>query len=287
MLEALKHSLIESLKLIPFLFLTYLFMEFLEHKAGDRTEKFIKRSGRFGPVVGSLLGAVPQCGFSAAAAGLYSGRLITVGTLLAIFLSTSDEMLPMLISGNAGAVKILKILGIKVVVGALVGFIADLILSLTVKEKKHVHIGEMCEDEHCHCEKGILRGAISHTLKISIFVFAISFALHAAMHLIGEDNIAAFIMSKPLLSNVLAGIIGLIPNCAASVAITTLYLDGLISAGAMLSGLLVSAGVGVLVLFRVNDKLKNNLFILLTLFIVGVLSGILVDVTGLSGILGI
>lgn len=287
MLEALKHSLIESLKLIPFLFLTYWFMEFLEHKAGEKTEKFIKRSGKLGPLVGSLFGAVPQCGFSAAAAGLYSGRVITVGTLLAIFLSTSDEMLPMLISGNAGVGKILKILGIKVIIAAFVGFCADAVLSLCVKEKEHVHIGEMCEDEHCHCEKGILRGAISHTLKIAIFVFIISFALHFAMHEIGEDKIGAFIMSKPILSNVLAGVIGLIPNCAASIAITTLYLDGLISAGAMLSGLLVGAGVGLLVLFRVNDKHKHNVLILISLFLIGTVFGILFDLLGLAAIIGI
>jgi hypothetical protein len=262
-------------------------MEFLEHKAGDRTEKFIKRSGRLGPIVGSLLGAVPQCGFSAAAAGLYSGHVISVGTLLAIFLSTSDEMLPMLISGNAGAGKILKILGIKIVIAAVVGLAADLILSLTTHKKEHIHIGELCEDEHCHCEKGIFRGAISHTLKISLFVLIITLALNTAIHLIGEDNIAAFVMNKPLLTNVFAGVIGLIPNCAASVAITTLYLDGFISAGAMLSGLLVGAGVGVLVLFRVNDKIKSNLLISLTLFLVGTFFGILVDLTGLAGVFGI
>jgi hypothetical protein len=287
MLDALEHSLIESLKLIPFLFLTYLFMEFLEHRAGDKTEKFIRRSGKLGPLVGALLGAVPQCGFSAAAAGLYSGRVISVGTLLAIFLSTSDEMLPILVSGNAGAVKILKILGIKIVIGALVGFVADAVIGVAFKKKEHVHIGEICEDEHCHCEKGILRGAISHTLKIAVFVFIISFALHFGIHAIGEDKIAAFIMSKPILSNVLAGIIGLIPNCAASVAISTLYLDGLISAGAMLSGLLVGAGVGVLVLFRVNDKLKNSIFILFSLFLAGTLFGILFDLLGLAAIIGI
>ena len=287
MLDALRHSLIESLKLIPFLFLTYLFMEFLEHKAGDRTEKFIKRSGKFGPLAGAALGAVPQCGFSAAAAGLYSGRVISVGTLLAIFLSTSDEMLPILVSGNAGAVKILKILGIKIVIGALVGFIADALIGVVFKKKEHVHIGEICEDEHCHCEKGILRGAISHTLKIAVFVFITSFALHFAIHAIGEDNIASFVMSKPILSNVLAGIIGLIPNCAASVVISTLYLDGLISAGAMLSGLLVGAGVGLLVLFRVNDKLKNSIFILVSLFLAGTLFGILFDLLGLAKLIGI
>ena len=287
MLDALEHSLIESLKLIPFLFLTYLFMEFLEHRAGDKTEKFIRRSGKLGPLVGALLGAVPQCGFSAAAAGLYSGRVISVGTLLAIFLSTSDEMLPILVSGNAGAVKILKILGIKIVIGALVGFVADAVIGVAFKKKEHVHIGEICEDEHCHCEKGILRGAISHTLKIAVFVCIISFALHFGIHAIGEDKIAAFIMSKPILSNVLAGIIGLIPNCAASVAISTLYLDGLISAGAMLSGLLVGAGVGVLVLFRVNDKLKNSIFILVSLFLAGTLFGILFDLFGLAALIGI
>lgn len=290
MLDVILDTLLDSLKLLPFLFLTYLLMEWLEHRAGDKAKHFLERSGTFGPLLGSLLGAVPQCGFSASAAGLYAGGVITAGTLMAVFLSTSDEMLPILISHEASPLLILKILGIKVAVGVLVGFLTDFVLRLTrradsansEKEHDHDHIGELCEEDHCHCENGILRSALHHTLQIFVFILVISFLLNLVVFLVGEDKLAAFLSSVPGLSQALSGLVGLIPNCAASVVITEMYLEGILSTGSMLSGLLVGAGIGLLVLFRVNHKhLKDNLAFTVILYGAGVLTGILTDALGL------
>ena len=261
MLHIIEHSVLDSLKLVPFLFLTYLAMEYLEHRAGAKTEKLVGKAGKFGPLIGGLLGAVPQCGFSAAASGLYAGRVISLGTLLAIYLSTSDEMLPILISEKQPLSLIFTILLAKIAIGAAAGFLIDLFLSQK-KGEEHHHIHEICEHEHCHCEKGILRSAVSHTLQITFFILLITFALNLILHFVGEDALGA---------------VGLIPNCAASVAITQLYLSGAMSAGAMMAGLLSGAGTGLLVLFRVNHDKKENLKILGLLYAIGVLAGIVIE----------
>ena len=169
MLHIIEHSLLDSLKLVPFLFLTYLAMEYLEHKTGAKVQKIIRKAGKWGPVAGGILGAAPQCGFSAAASNLYAGRVITLGTLIAVFLSTSDEMLPILISEKVEPALIFKILLIKVVIGIVAGFVIDLIVGRN-REQEHSHIHEMCEQENCHCEEGILRSAVNHTLRITFFI---------------------------------------------------------------------------------------------------------------------
>ncbi len=276
MLHIIEHSVLDSLKLVPFLFLTYLAMEYLEHRAGAKTEKLVGKAGKFGPLIGGLLGAVPQCGFSAAASGLYAGRVISLGTLLAIYLSTSDEMLPILISEKQPLSLIFPILLAKVAIGAAAGFLIDLFL-FRKKGEEHHHIHEICEHEHCHCEKGILRSAVSHTLQITFFILLITFALNLIFHFVGEDALANLILNRPILGPVLAGAVGLIPNCAASVAITQLYLSGAMSAGAMMAGLLSGAGTGLLVLFRVNHDKKENLKILGLLYAIGVLAGIVIE----------
>lgn len=276
MLHIIEHSVLDSLKLVPFLFLTYLAMEYLEHRAGAKTEKLVGKAGKFGPLIGGLLGAVPQCGFSAAASGLYAGRVISLGTLLAIYLSTSDEMLPILISEKQPLSLIFTILLAKIAIGAAAGFLIDLFLSRK-KGEEHHHIHEICEHEHCHCEKGILRSAVSHTLQITFFILLITFALNLILHFVGEDALANLILNRPILGPVLAGAVGLIPNCAASVAITQLYLSGAMSAGAMMAGLLSGAGTGLLVLFRVNHDKKENLKILGLLYAIGVLAGIVIE----------
>lgn len=282
-MEHITHIIIETcletLRIVPFLFLTYLFMEFLEHKAGDKVEKMIVKAGRFGPALGAVLGIAPQCGFSAAAAGLYSGRIITVGTLIAIFLSTSDEMLPVLISEQIPANDILLIVGLKVLIALLAGFVIDFLISFKKDNNKeeHLHIGDMCESEHCHCENGIFKSALRHTIKITLFILIISVVLHLAIHYIGEERIGSLFVSVPFVGNLIAGIIGLIPNCAASVAITQLYVGGIVSLGCLMSGLLVSSGVGLLILFRINRSPRDNLKILLILFGIGVVSGFVID----------
>lgn len=274
-LHFVEHVAIDTLKLVPFLFLTYLVMETLEHKAGDKTHKVVKKAGRLGPIVGSLAGALPQCGFSAAASNLYAGRVITLGTLLAIFLSTSDEMLPIMISNNVPFTKVLGILGIKVLIGMAAGLLVDVILS--VKKDEHDHIHEMCEEENCHCEKGIWYSALVHTLHITLFILLINFALDLLLHTIGEDVLGQMILNKPVLGSLISGLVGLIPNCASSVIITELYLEGALSLGAMMSGLLVNAGVGVLVLFRVNKDRKENIKILGLLYGIGLVAGIILE----------
>lgn len=271
----IEHVVIDTLKLVPFLFLTYLVMEALEHKAGDKTHKIVKKAGRLGPVVGSLAGALPQCGFSAAASNLYAGRVITLGTLLAIFLSTSDEMLPIMISNNVPFATIIGILGIKVIIGMAAGLLIDMILS--GKKDDHDHIHEMCEEENCHCEKGIWYSAFVHTLHITLFILLINFVLELLLHAIGEEVLGQMILNKPVLGSVIAGLVGLIPNCASSVIITELYLEGALSLGAMMSGLLVNAGVGVLVLFRVNKDRKENIKILGLLYVIGLVAGIILE----------
>lgn len=278
MLDALLDAIIDCLKLLPFLFITYLLMELLEKKAGEKSLNIIKKSGKFGPILGGLLGVVPQCGFSAAAANLYAARIITTGSLIAIFLSTSDEMLPILISSAAPISLIIKILLIKLLIGIISGVIIDFILRKSHKNREEVHIHDICEDEHCHCdEEGILKSSIRHTLHIFIYIFIIVLILNVIIFLIGEENISHLIVNIPFLGPIISAIIGIIPNCASSVIITQLYLQDLITMGSLISGLLINSGIGMLVLFRVNKNKKQNFLILGTLFIISIVSGIIID----------
>ena len=279
MLHVLEHTLIDTIKLIPFLFLAYLVIELIEQKAGDKTTKLIKKSGKFGPVLGSLLGVVPQCGFSAAASNLFAGRIITMGTLIAIFLSTSDEMLPILISEAVPAGTIAMILAIKVVIATIVGMIVDLIFRKNGNEETKEEIHKLCDEEHCHCEEhGVIRSSIKHTLQIFIYILIISLILNLIIHFIGEENIAKLVLNVPVLGPVIASLIGLIPNCASSVILTQVYLENIISIGSMIAGLLVNSGIGILILFRVNKSKKENFTILGILYLVGVISGIILDI---------
>ena len=283
MLEIIEHTLIDSIKLLPFLFLTYLLMEYIEHKTKEKTKETIKKSGKFGPLIGGILGIVPQCGFSVSATNLYAARVITLGTLIAVYLSTSDEMLPIFISEAVPISTILKILGIKLLIGVFAGFIIDLVIRFVKKEKQEEEkIVDLCEKEHCHCEKGIVKSALKHTINIFIFIVIITFIINLVIYFIGEDTIAGFLRNQPILGPVIAGIIGLIPNCASSVILTQMYLENVISAATMISGLLVGAGVGLAVLFKTNKGIKQNLKITALLYVIGVLSGIVIGLTGIK-----
>lgn len=278
MLHVLEHAILDTLRLLPFLFLTYLAMEYLEHRAANKVQLAVRRSGRLGPLIGSLFGIVPQCGFSTAAANLYAGRVITMGTLIAVFLSTSDEMLPVLISQRAPISLIARILAIKWVIGVIAGFAVDALPSERKKMVPQHHIHEMCEHDHCHCdEESIFRSSLVHTLQIGLFILAVCVGLEVLLEFGGEEMLAGLVLNRPVLGPVLAGLIGLIPNCASSVAITQLYLEQALSFGALLSGLLVNAGVGLLVLFRVNHNRKENVKILCFLYAVGVIAGIVTE----------
>lgn len=279
--DIISDTLWDGVKLLPFLFLTYLAMEYMEHMAGGRMQNAIKKSGRCGPAIGSILGAFPQCGFSAAASNLYAGRIITLGTLLSIYLSTSDEMLPVLISENAGIRMILKILCVKILIGMIAGFLVDMALRLMKKDSGELQIEHLCEQHNCHCENGILKSALHHTLEIFLYVLLISFALNTLITLTGEDFLVGLFSNRPIAGAVIAGIVGLIPNCAASVVITQLYLEGVLNAGAMMAGLLAGAGVGILVLLRVNDKPKENIRIIVLLYGISVASGIVIELLGI------
>ena len=277
MTHAFIHALEDTLRLIPFLFLTYLLLEWIEHRAAQKTADLAARAGKLGPLAGGLLGAVPQCGFSASAANLYAGGIVSVGTLIAIFISTSDEMLAIMISEKISAARIFSILGIKVLCGVLIGFAVDCALRFRKKAVGKERISAICEDENCRCHEGIFRSSLIHTFQIAFFIFLFSLIIGLAIHFIGEDRISAFTASAGIFAPIVAALVGLIPNCASSVVITELFLDGMITTGAMLAGLIANSGVGVLVLFRVNKNIKDNLFILATVFASGAAVGILFD----------
>lgn len=279
MLEVIIDAVIDSIKLLPFLYIAYLIMEYLEHKTSEKAKNIVKKSGKFGPLFGSVLGIFPQCGFSAAASNLYAGRIISLGTLIAIFLSTSDEMLPILISESVDIAIILQILGIKLVIGMIAGLIIDFVIRKKEKKqgKEEYKIVDMCEHEHCHCEDGIFKSALKHTINIFLYILIITLIVNIAIFFIGEETISSLILNRPVLGTIVAGIIGLIPNCASSVILTQLYLEGIISMAPMISGLLVGAGVGLAVLFKVNKDVKENLKIATLLYGIGVISGIILE----------
>lgn len=280
MLEIIEDTLLDSVKLIPFLFLTYLAMEWMEHKTGDAAKKIVEKSGKLGPLVGAVLGAFPQCGFSAAGSSLYAGRVITLGTLFAIYLSTSDEMLPIMLSEEVPFSVIGRILCLKILIGFVAGFLIDTVLRHRGKLSQE-HIEEMCDHDHCHCEEGILKSAAIHTLQVTFFIVLITFVVNLVLHTVGEDALSELFLNKGILGEMTAGMIGLIPNCAASVTVTQLYLKGVLSFGAMLSGLLTGAGVGLLVLFKVNHSWKENVCIVGILYIIGTTCGIVVNLLGI------
>ena len=281
MIDVVIDTLIDSVKLLPFLFVTYIIMEYLEHKTSNKVKSAIQKSGKFGPLIGGLLGTIPQCGFSVAATNLYATRIINIGTLLAVYLATSDEMIPIMISEGIPIITIIKILGIKLIIAVIVGFLIDLIIQ-TRKNTEEEKIVDLCEKEHCDCEHGILKSALKHTVNIFVFIVIIIFIINMIVYFIGEENIANFLQANPVLAPVLASLIGLLPNCASTVILTQLYVQNVISVSTMIAGLLVGAGVGLAVLFKMNKKLKENIEIVVLLVVIGTLSGIILQMLGIN-----
>lgn len=273
------HTLEDTAKLLPFLFLTYLGMEYLENRGGHKTVAMLAQTGKKGPFVGGILGVVPQCGFSAAAANLYAGGVITVGTMVAVFLSTSDEMLPILISGRVETKEILFIVGAKVLIGIGAGLFVDFVVRKQNNGKqKGLHIQKICEREHCHCNEGsILKPALVHCVRITIFIFVFLLGINFVAEWIGMEQLIEIVARYPFLSIFLMGLIGMIPNCAVSVAITTFYLEGVLSLGSMFAGLLSCAGIGIVILFKMNRNLKKNVIITCGIYGISVVSGILME----------
>ncbi len=270
MLATFWDALADTARLLPFLYLTYLAMEYLEHRLEGRAGAFLKKTGRFGPLWGGLLGLAPQCGFSAAAAGLYAGGVVSRGTLLAVFLSTSDELLPLLLSNRAPVAEIVRILALKAALGTLAGFLVD-----ALRRPAGTHeISGLCGEGRCGCDnRSIFGAALHHTAQIALFLLLLNFLIGLAVSLAGEDALRRALTGHPALSLFLSALVGLIPNCAASVALTTLYLEDILSFGAAMAGLLTCAGAGLLVLFRVNRRPKENLRIVLLLYAFGVIFG--------------
>ena len=306
--EIFLHGFLDTLKLIPFLFLTYLLMEFIDHKAGDKDEEFVKRAGVFAPIAGGALGAIPQCGFSAAAANFFAGHIVSMGTVIAVFLATTDEMIPILVSAQLSFGTIALVVLYMTTVAILVGLGVDLVLKLLKHkrevlnvekhhhdadhhecghhdEQEHHHNHEHHHDDnhhhdhehHCHSDKGMIYSSIHHTLTIAVFVLVVTFMVNALVFFVGEETLGAILYDKPFVSHLIASIFGLIPNCAVSVALTSLCTKGVITAGTMMSGLFANAGVGLLVLFKINKKVKENLLILGIIFAVAIIFGLIGD----------
>lgn len=380
-LDVLADSVIDTLKLIPFLLVTYLAMEALEHAAGNKVRRIVERAGHSGPVAGSLLGALPQCGFSAMAATLFAGRVVTAGTLVAVILSTSDEMIPVFVAHQEDPSRMGSIILVKVVLGIVAGLGLDAVLRASNRMGDgNIHIHELCEREHCHCDDegldeelggekgevrcdccghglaeagergegsrghdqhgdcccdphvhaheaheccgheagdaaegrchahdhacdhdhghghacgcghegahdhgnhhhghgawGIVRCALVHTVQVTVFIFLITFVFGLVIEGVGEDAIGAVLADHPVRATFLAALVGLIPNCGASVAITELFLDGTLATGPMIAGLLSSGGVGLLVLWRTNDNPRENLLITLLVYVAAVVAGL-------------
>ena len=266
----------ETLLLLPFLFVTYLVLEAIEAKAGSALESFLERARSVGPAAGALAGAIPQCGVSAAAASFYAGGVITVGALAAVFLSTSDELIPVLLSERVPVSLMAKIVGIKVVCALGVGFMLDGLLAAMRHMRRKVSVHELCEHSHCGCHehKGILVPALIHTAEIFFFIVVISGAIELCMHYFGENCLNTLRLNRPFVGELAAGALGLIPNCAVSVAGAKLYLSGAMSPGALMASSFTGSGLGLLVLFRTNRNLKENLAILAAVYAVGVLLGL-------------
>lgn len=347
----------DTLSLVPFLLVTYLALETLEHVAGDSVNGAIKRAGATGPVVGSLLGMVPQCGFSAMAATLYAGRVVTLGTLVAVFLSTSDEMLPLLLAEQVPVQTMAMLLASKALIALVTGFIVDAAIRGlrrnarahaairrtvlgTAANPAHVncahddhtggdiidevaeagvsadHIHELCERDHCGCDEdedehghdhshdhghadeherhhdhshsyegapivSIIRSAISHTVQVSVFIFLVTLILVAVLETFGESAIEQFLRGNETLAVLGSALVGLIPNCSASVVITQLYLEGALQLAPMLAGTLISAGVGYLVLFRTNRSARENVVFLVMMYVIGAGWGLILSAVGL------
>lgn len=279
MKEVILDTIIDSLKLIPFLLVAFIIIELLEHKLNNKTKSIITKSKKIGPIIGSLLGVIPQCGFSVMATNLYITRIITLGTLISIYLSTSDEMLIIMISEKVEISLILKILLIKIFFGIVYGLIIDKIINKKKKDKETNY--ELCDEEHCDCNHSILLSAIKHTLHITLFIFIITLIINTIFTLLGDNYLSKILLNNSILSPFITSLIGLIPNCAASVILTELYLNSTISLGALIGGLLTSSGSSLLVLIKNNKNQKENLSIILLLYALGVLSGIIIELISL------
>ena len=270
-------TVLDGIKMLPILYLAYLLMEVLEHHAGEKMDTAVSKVGKAGPLIGSCLGIIPQCGFSGAVAGFYAGGVATLGTMIAVFLSTSDEMLPILISHQTGLPIILKLLGGKLIVGVLFGYLVDLIF----KGHTENRIEMICEQDDCDCDNhNVFVSALIHTAKVFGLILLVTFVLNMIFAFGGEQVLRSLLPKTPVVAEAISALFGLIPSCSVSVFMTELYLSGLVSIGPLFAALASNAGVGLLVLFRQHRNRKENLKIVGILYVCGLLSGLLMRLAG-------
>lgn len=281
--HSMMHAFLDTIKIMPFIFVVYLIIEYLEHRNNTYLSHRLMGHQKRGAVFGAIFGSIPQCGFSVIASDMYARKSITLGTLIAVFAATSDEAIPIILTEPGQWKLMLGVIGIKLVIAVFCGIVIDLILS-----KKEMDVDEHACHEHDHhdhfhgncesCEGGFFQSAIRHTIKIFIFIFIVSFILTFMIESMGEDRMASLLLKDTFVQPFIAALIGLIPNCAASVMITEAYLGGAITFGAMIAGLTSGAGVGVMYLFKRNHNQKQNLMILLIMFLIGAVSGLLLQI---------
>ncbi len=284
LIHVLEHSFIDTLKMLPFLLIAFLLLEFIEHRAGEKTMNILSKSGKAGVLVGSALGLIPQCGFSVIGANFFADRVISLGTVLAIFLSTSDEALVILMSDPTKIKDVLFLLLVKFVIAVVAGYVVDVIFKKLNHEHVNHHLQEH-HDDHCHdgcgcsCNspKAFWKNALKRTASVWIFLFIASFGLGLLIELVGEESLSKFLLTNSLFQPFLTGLVGLIPNCAASAIIAQMYIEGALSIGSVISGLCSSAGLGLLVLFRDNKNHKENLIVLALLYFIGVACGMVAN----------
>lgn len=281
--EVVLHTLTDSVKTLPFLFLAYLIIEFFEHRSNDKIEKILSRSGKWGVLFGSLLGSFPQCGFSVAAANFYAGKVITPGTLIAVFVATSDEAIPLLLTHPDFGAPLLGFIIIKIIIAILAGLIVDhFIIKHDDPDFHHIH--NICE--HCNCNNnGILPAALKHTIQIFLYMVIVTLVLNATIFFIGEENLSELLINGSIFQPLIAALLGFVPNCAISVVLTELYMSGSISFGSIVAGLSTGAGIAIAVLFKVNKNFRDSVKIAVILYIIGAVTGILLQICELYNIL--
>lgn len=282
LLHSLEHAFFDTIKIMPFIFLIYLVIEYLEHRNNTYLSHRLMGHQKRGAVFGAIFGSIPQCGFSVIASDMYSRRAITLGTLIAVFAATSDEAIPIILT-EPGQWKLMAgIIGIKLVIAVFCGLVIDMILNKSERDVDEHTCHEHQHHDHFHgncetCEGGPVRSALVHTVRIFIFIFIVSFVLTFLIETMGEDRMASLLLKDTFVQPFIAALIGLIPNCAASVMVTEAYLGGAITFGSMIAGLTSGAGVGILYLFQRNHNMKQNLFILVLMFLIGAVSGVLLQ----------
>ena len=297
MLDVILDALLDTLKVVPILLFVYLLIAFITHHKEEPFSFITGKKKWFGPLFGSLLGSIPQCGFSAAMADLYTQKKITLGTLFAVFIATSDEAIPLLIANPNAYKEMFILIGFKLLFALFFGYLIDIFFNKkfyeNMKERfehkhthdehchhehnhencNHEHLEDHCTHDHC-CADNIFMDAIIHTLKISAFILLFNLIFGIIIYFVSMERFLSIININPYLQALITPIIGLIPNCAGSIFLVEVFLEGGISLASTIGGLSAGSGIGILILFRKSKNIKQNILILLSLYVIGVLIGL-------------